>query len=196
MLAFSIYFTSCQKEESSYTEVTGIVFQQGTNNTKTVANALVEFQWRIPKTYGAEVYYLDSARTDKNGSFTVNADAPDANLHVFASGQPYYPGGELTMDANVKRGRSQTLNLDLIPYAWLRMHITKTGQYHNLGIGSPLGSTRTYSITTDTTIISSPVLGNSEVELVLFKYKNGLQERERITAQTIGHDTVDVYLSF
>jgi hypothetical protein len=196
ILALLILVISCKKEESSYTEVSGIVYEQGTNNTKTVANALVELQWRIPKTYGAEVYHLDSTRTDENGRFTLSADAPDANLHVFASGHHYYPGGELTMDANVKRGRSQTLNLDLIPYAWLRMHITKTGLYHNLGIGSTLGSTRTYSITTDTTIISNPVLGNTELELDLFKYKNGLQEREQITLQTIGHDTVDVAIEF
>tara|TARA_R110001592_G_scaffold268269_1_gene534472 strand:- start:1924 stop:2535 length:612 start_codon:yes stop_codon:yes gene_type:complete len=196
ILALFIIFFSCKKEEPSYTEVSGVVYEQGTINTKTVANALVEFQWRIPKTYGAEVYHLDSVRTDANGHYTISADAPDANLHVFASGHHYYPGGELTMVANVNRGRSQALNLDLIPYAWLRMHITKTGQYHNLGIGAPIGSTQAYSITTDTTIISSPVLGNTEVELTLFKYKNGLQEREQIIVQTIGHDTVDVAIEF
>lgn len=125
-IALLTLLASCQKEESSFTQISGVVYDKGKPN-QTVANALVEFQWRIPKTYGAEVYHLDSTRTDKNGNFTISADAPDANLHVFASGHHHFPGGELTMDANVKRGRSQSLNLDLIPYAWLRMHITKTG---------------------------------------------------------------------
>ncbi|MCR9154206.1 MAG: hypothetical protein NXI09_08855 [Bacteroidetes bacterium] len=200
-LAFSTLFLllfACSKQEDAFTEVYGTVYQAGTSHSKVVPNALVEFQWRIPKTYGAETYFIDSVRADANGRFSISAEVPDQNLHVFASAFHHYGGGELTMRSNVRRGINQKVNLDLIPYAWIRMHISSTGSYNRMSINSIVGSSRHYQFRagSDTSLISAPVLGNRAVEINMFKYKWDLQETEQVWVQTIGHDTVDVYLSF
>lgn len=195
ILSLILLFTGCSKDEA-FTEITGTVYQSGTNKSTVVPNALVQFQWRIPKTFGAEIYHLDSVRTDANGSYEFGLDAPEENLHVFASGVQYFPGGALTMKANVIRGMRQTKDLEIVPYAWIKMNITKTGQHNNMSINSIAGLGGGYQVISDTLIISNPVYGNTEVEINMFKYRNGLQETEQVLVQTIALDTVTVNLSF
>ena len=195
ILSLIFLFTGCSKDES-FTEITGTVYQYGTNKSSVVRDALVQFQWRIPKTFGAEVYHLDSVRTDANGAYEFALDAPEENLHVFASEGQHFPGGALTMRANVVRGTRQTKDLEIVPYAWIKMNITKTGQYDNMLINPILGSSEVYQIISDTTIISAPVLGNSEVQINMFKYKNGPPDKEQVLVQTKGLDTVSVNISF
>tara|TARA_R110002050_G_scaffold91753_1_gene192425 strand:+ start:466 stop:1080 length:615 start_codon:yes stop_codon:yes gene_type:complete len=197
ILALFIIFFSCKKEEPSYTEVSGSVYEQGTNNTKTVANALVELQWRIPKTYGAEVYHLDSVRTDENGRFKLSADAPSKNLYVFASAYRHFPGGELTMRPNVKRGQNQKVNIELTPYSWIKMNIVNTLGNDRIGINRILGGGVDNFFSSKDTTFYSIALGNSSIYISCFRYKTpNLRESTQYAVNTIGQDTVEVYIEF
>jgi len=121
------------------------------------------------------------------------------------NGEEYYviadaPGYFITEETevirpNVKRGQKQTVNLDLIPYAWVRMNIRKTGAYDYMNIGPATGSTKTFSVFSDTTLITK-ALGNTEVGIMLFKYLNDNQTRRLLRVNTIGHDTVDISIDF
>ena len=196
ILALVILVISCKKEESSYTELSGIVYEQGTNNTKTVANALVELQWRIPSTYGAETFFLDSVRTDENGRFKLSADAPSENLYVFASAYRHFPGGELTMRPNVKRGQNQKVNIELTPYSWIKMNIRKTLGNDYIGI-SPLpgGGVDSHIITKDEIIISR-AYGNRVIQIPCFLFLNDSMQPIQYYCNTKGQDTVEVNIEF
>jgi len=198
LLAMFLLFitTACNKEEESFTEISGVVYERGHPSAKPVPNALVYFEWRIKGTYGADVHFIDTVRTNNQGQYTLAAETPNKDLHVYATAFNHYPGGELTMMPNVKRGQKQTVNLDLIPFAWVRMNIRKTGAHDYLIIGPPAGSTKSLFAFSDTSLIAGPVLGNTEVELNLFKYLNEARHHSETFVQTIGHDTVDVSIDF
>lgn len=192
---FALLF-SCEKEESSYTEVSGVVYEQGTNNKKTVANALVEFQWRVPGTYGAETFFLDSVRTDENGRFNLSADTPSENLHVFASADRYFPGGELTMMPNVHRGKKQSLDVQITPFSWVKINVQKKLGYDYIGI-SPLpgGGVDSHIITKDEIIISR-AYGNRRIQIPCFLFLNDSMNPVQYYCNTIGQDTVDISIEF
>tara|TARA_R110001592_G_scaffold243783_1_gene505015 strand:- start:260666 stop:261274 length:609 start_codon:yes stop_codon:yes gene_type:complete len=195
ILALLILVISCEKEESSYTEVSGVVYEQGTNNTKTVANALVELQWRIPSTYGAETFFLDSVRTDENGRFKLSADTPSENLYVFASAYRHFPGGKLTMMPNVKRGQNQKVDIELTPYSWIKLNIHKSLGNDYIRINSiPGGNYGYFSSSND--VYYSTALGNRTIEISCFRIKDGIQSTAQYYVNTIGQDTVEVTIEF
>jgi hypothetical protein len=195
-LVFSlILFITCKKEEQSFTEVSGTVYDRGTNRTITAANAQVFFEWRLPWTYGAEKFHLDSTLTDAQGRYSVSAETPDEDLHVYGTSHQHYPGGDLGMMPNVQRGRKQTLNLDLIPFAWVRMNITKTGLFDFVNFGPATGSTRTFTAYSDTVLIAK-AFGNIDASIMAFRYHNNVVNLKNYRTQTIGRDTVDIYVEF
>jgi hypothetical protein len=196
LLVFSlILFISCKKEEQSFTEVSGTVYDRGTNRTITAANAQVFFEWRLPWTYGAEKFHLDSTLTDAQGRYSVSAETPDEDLHVYANGRQHFPEGALSNGPNVQRGRRQTRNLEIIPFAWIRMNITKTGLFDFVNFNPATGSTRTFTAYSDTVLITK-AFGNIDASIMAFRYHNNVVNSKKYRAQTIGHDTVDIYIEF
>ena len=193
----AVLTTACEKENKSFTQISGVVYERGHPNAKPIANALVHFEWRIKGTYGAEVHFIDTVRTNNQGQYTLAAETSNKDLHVYATAVNHYPGGELTMMPNVKRGKKQTVNLDLIPYAWVRMNIKKTGAYDRMGINTLAGGNRNFLAYSDTIIISR-CLGNEQVTIPTFKYFSFDDPPHTVqyTIQTIGHDTVDISIDF
>ena len=190
-----ILFISCKKEEQSFTEVNGTVYDKGTNKSIIAANAKVFFEWRKPWTYGAEKFHLDSTLTDAQGRYNVSAETPDKYLYVYANGRQHFPEGALSMGPNVQRGRKQTKNLEIIPFAWVRMNITKTGAFDYMRINPLARSSRAFLVFSDTVLIAkSP--GNLELGVYTFKFLNGQQNNFPYSVQTIGHDTVDISIEF
>jgi hypothetical protein len=195
-LVFSlILFISCKKEEQSFTEVSGTVYEKGTNKSITAANAKVFFEWRKPLTYAARTYHLDSTLTDAQGRYSVSAETPNEDLHVYANGRQHFPEGALSNGPNVQRGRRQTRNLEIIPFAWIRMNITKTGLFDFVDFNPATGSTRTFTAYSDTVLITK-AFGNIDASIMAFRYHNNVENRKNYRAQTIGHDTVDIYIEF
>jgi hypothetical protein len=190
-----ILFISCKKEEQSFTEVSGTVYDKGTNKSIIAANAQVFFEWRLPWTYGAEKFHLDSTLTDAQGRYSVSAETPDEDLHVYANGRQHFPEGALSIGPNVQRGRRQTRNLEIIPFAWIRMNITKTGLFDYVDFGPATGSTRTFTAYSDTVLIAK-AFGNIDASIMAFRYHNNVGNRKNYRIQTIGHDTVDIYVEF
>jgi hypothetical protein len=190
-----ILFFSCKKEEQSFTEVSGTVYDKGTNRTITAANAQVFFEWRKPLTYAARTYHLDSTLTDAQGRYSVSAETPDEYLYVYANGRQHFPEGALSIGPNVQRGRRQTRNLEIIPFAWIRMNITKTGLFDFVDFGPATGSTRTFTAYSDTVLIAK-AYGNVNASIMAFRYHNNVENRKNYRTQTIGRDTVDIYIEF
>jgi hypothetical protein len=190
-----ILFISCKKEEQSFTEVSGTVYDKGTNKSIIAANAKVFFEWRKPLTYAARTYHLDSTLTDAQGRYSVSAETPDEYLYVYANGRQHFPEGALSIGPNVQRGRRQTRNLEIIPHAWIRMNITKTGLFDFVNIGPATGSTRTLTAYSDTVLITK-AYGNIDASIMAFRYQNNVVNTKNYRAQTIGHDTVDIYIEF
>ena len=190
-----ILFISCKKEEQSFTEVSGTVYDQGTNQSIIAANALVFFEWRKPLTYGARTHYIDTTRTDAQGRYSFGVETPNEDLHVYGTSHQHYPGGDLGMMPNIQRGRQQILNLELIPFAWIRMNITKTGLFDFVDFGPATGSTRTFTAYSDTVLIAK-AFGNIDASIMAFRYHNNVENRKNYRAQTIGRDTVDIYIEF
>ncbi len=195
-LVFSlILFISCKKEEQSFTEVNGTVYDKGTNKSIIAANAKVFFEWRKPLTYAARTYHLDSTLTDAQGRYSVSAETPNEDLHVYANGRQHFPEGALSNGPNVQRGRRQTRNLEIIPHAWIRMNITKTGLFDFVDFNPATGSTRTFTAYSDTVLITK-AYGNINASIMAFRYQNNVVNSKKYRAQTIGHDTVDIYVEF
>ena len=190
-----ILFISCKKEEQSFTEVSGTVYDKGTNKSIIAANAQVFFEWRVPWTYGAEKFHLDSTLTDAQGRYSFGVETPNEDLHVYGTSHQHYPGGDLGMMPNVQRGRKQILNLELIPFAWIRMNITKTGLFDFVDFGPPTGSTQTFTAYSDTVLIAK-AFGNIDASIMAFRYHNNVGNRKNYRAQTIGHDTVNIFIEF
>jgi hypothetical protein len=190
-----ILFISCKKEEQSFTEVSGTVYDKGTNKSIIAANAKVFFEWRKPLTYAARTYHLDSTLTDAQGRYSVSAETPNEDLHVYANGRQHFPEGALSNGPNVQRGRRQTRNLEIIPFAWIRMNITKTGLFDYVDFGPATGSTRTFTAYSDTVLIAK-AFGNIDASIMAFRYHNNVGNRKNYRIQTIGHDTVDIYVEF
>jgi hypothetical protein len=116
-------------------------------------------------------------------------------LHVYANGRQHFPEGALSIGPNVQRGRKQTRNLEIIPFAWIRMNITKTGLFDFVDFGPATGSTRTFTAYSDTVLIAK-AYGNVNASIMAFRYHNNVENRKNYRAQTIGRDTVDIYVEF
>ena len=189
---------ACSRSDISFTEIEGKVYEIGTNSP--IANAHVRFEWWDPAVYGETKHHVDSGRSDPLGNYKLSGNVPEDQEYYVIAKAPQYFLTEHTevMKTNVRRGVNQTVHLDLIPYAWIRMHISSTGGFNRMSINPIDGASEGHQFRagSDTSLISAPVLGNRAVEINMFKYKWGLQETEQVWVQTIGHDTVDVYLSF
>ena len=190
-----IVSTACQKEEKSFTQISGVVYDKNSNPRLPVANAQVFFEWREPLTYGAFTHHIDSTRSDAQGRYSIAAETPNENLHIYANGPAHFPEGALTMGANVQRGKKQTINLGIIPHAWVRMNIRKTGRYDYMNINPIQGSVRDYTVYSDTLIITRGY-GNTEITIPTFKYKGGTRDLKQYYIQTNGCDTVDITIDF
>jgi hypothetical protein len=195
LVLWLILFISCKKEEQSFTEVNGTIYDKGTNKSIIAANAKVFFEWRKPLTYAARTYHLDSTLTDAQGRYSVSAETPDEYLYVYANGRQHFPEGALSIGPNVQRGRRQTRNLEIIPFAWIRMNITKTGLFDFVNFGPATGTTRTFTAYSDTVLIAK-AYGNVNASIMAFRYHNNVVNSKKYRAQTIGHDTVDIYVEF
>jgi len=95
----------------------------------------------------------------------------------------------------VQRGRKQTKNLEIIPFAWVRINIKNTGAFDHMRINTLPGGRLPFLIFSDTVLISR-AFGNTEVMVPTFKFLNGQQNNFPYSVQTIGHDTVDISIEF
>lgn len=199
-LFFGILVGACRKETSSFTEVSGTVYEYGTKDP--IPYAKVRFEWWDPAVFGEERYHVDSTTANAQGYYELAGDIPELQEYYVIPEAPSYYERERTPDfgVNVKRGQKQIVNLNLIPYAWVRMHVTKTGKYVNLSINPPVGHPHYsgYFFYSDSILISKRVWGNWDVKFSLFKAQNASDppDREQVIVPTIGHDTVDAYFSY
>ena len=99
------------------------------------------------------------------------------------------------MMSNVQRGTKQLLNLPITPFSWIQMEVTKTGTFDFMNINSPTGALRGFQVNSDTTLYAR-VLGNREIGVYTFKYKNFEPTLFNYSIQTIGEDTVVLNISF
>tara|TARA_R110000868_G_scaffold214643_2_gene464739 strand:+ start:1479 stop:2087 length:609 start_codon:yes stop_codon:yes gene_type:complete len=195
LLAFSIYLTSCQKEESSYTEVSGIVFTKGTSDP--IANALVSLEWWDPAVFGETRYYVDSTRTNSAGEFTVSGDLPEyQEYYVIAHADKHFETEtSQRLKPNISRGKKQNLSLPLTPYSWIKMNIRKTLGNDYLRINSIHGGNYGY-FSSSNDVFYSTALGNRTIEISCFRIKDGIQSTAQYYVYTIGQDTVEVNIEF
>jgi hypothetical protein len=197
LLAFGLLAltTACDKEEESFTQISGVVYDKNSNPRLPVANAQVFFEYRKPWTFGAEIFHIDSTRTDANGRYSIAAETPNENLHIYATSPNHYSGGDLGMRPNVQRGKNQTMNLAIIPHAWVRMNIRRTGQFDWMGVNRLVGGEKSFQIYSDTVLVSR-AWGNEEVNISVFKFNNNTQNNFSYYVSTIGRDTVDISIDF
>jgi len=197
LLAFSIYLTSCQKEESSYTEVSGIVFTKGTSDP--IANALVSLEWWDPAVFGETRYYVDSTRTNSAGEFTVSGDLPQyQEYYVIAHADKHFETEFAQgLKPNISRGKKQNLSLPLVPFSWVKMNIRKTLGNDYIRINNlPGGGVSSFFSSSDKAIYSRS-FGNNQIGINCFRYKNNeLIEHIEYSVQTIGRDTVEITIEF
>jgi hypothetical protein len=196
LLAFSIYLTSCQKEESSYTEVSGIVFTKGTSDP--IANALVSLEWWDPAVFGETRYYVDSTRTNSAGEFTVSGDLPEyQEYYVIAHADKHFETEtSQRLKPNISRGKKQNISLPLIPYSWIKMNIRKTLGNDYIGISPLPGGGVDSHIITKYEIIISRAYGNRVIQIPCFLFLNDSMQPIQYYCNTKGQDTVEVNIEF
>ena len=197
LFALFVLFYSCEKEESSYTEVSGVVYTKGTSDP--IANALVSLEWWDPAVFGETRYYVDSTRTNSAGEFKVAGDLPQyQEYYVIAHADKHFETEfSQGLKPNISRGKKQNLSLSLIPYGWVKMNIRKTIGNDYLRINRiPGGSINSFFTSSDDTIYSR-ILGNQQVKIDCFRYKN-TNHREHLEyfINTLAMDTVEITIEF
>ncbi|GEM_PF-3419605 len=194
----AVLTTACEKENKSFTQISGQVYEY--NNGAPVPFAKVRFEWWNPATFGETRHFVDSTTADAQGNYSLAGDVPNGEEYYVIADAPGYFITEQTevIRPNVKRGKKQTVNLDLIPYAWVRMNIKKTGLYNTLEINPPPGSNSVRGfVAWSDTILHTRVLGNRNIELIVFKnHSFGNYDIVKYPLQSIGHDTVDISIDF
>ncbi len=199
-----IGMASCRKEVKGPTVVYGKVLEQGTNNP--VPNALVKLVYITYHSFNAEETFLDSVHTDSNGYYEMEVDFKmDNDLMVFAKAENYFnhedhPGHVSVPLNNVSRATTQMKNINIIPYAYCRL-IGDIPQNDYIITVNPLpghdfnDGWEYYVFNNQST--HSRTLGNVEVKAFYFKDVNGISVAHKDTLiYPIGHDTIDVVLSF
>ena len=195
---------ACRKEVKGPTIIYGKVLEQGTQ--KPVPNALVKLVYITYYSFNAMETFLDSVRTDSSGYYEIEVDYKlDKDLMIFAKAENYFnhedhPGHVSVPLNNVSRNITQLKNINIIPYGYCRL-IGDIPQNDYVIAISPLPGYNyldgfEYWVNNNNYVFSR-VLGNMDVRMFYFKVISGVSvEHKEDTIYPIGHDTIDVVLSF
>ena len=188
-------FSACKKEVETRTQVSGIITQN--NSDVPVQGALVTLAWMETFTFNRLYHTIDSAYTDQQGHYSITTDVhTDQRLLVYAEAEQHYTNLSRGLQSNASRGRSQIVDIPLIPYAWVRVHFVPTEGHDYVLVNRPNGGNQEYQIWTDTVIVSQ-IYGNQEVDIPCFFIKNGVQvKNQQFPVMTIAPDTVDMEIPF
>lgn len=188
---------SCNKKQETHTVVTGKVTERNTDTP--VAGALIKLVSLTKYTYNTVESIEDTARTDENGNYTIEAEVHTENeLMLYATDEDqYYPNDETDLlKANVQRGKNQNLDFSIVPFGWVRIHAIKDQGNDGMHINRLIGAQENHYFSSTGKFLTQ-TYGNSEVKIYFFIDKGGQQVDQGVQlVTTIGHDTVDIDIHF
>lgn len=117
---------SCERERGTYTKIKGTVREY--NSDKIVENALVKLVFLQYRKFTVIEHIMDTVRTDHNGnySFEINTEADDHELLVYAETEQHFSHNATSdvpePETHALRGVNQHIDLEVIPFAWLKIN--------------------------------------------------------------------------
>ncbi len=188
-----IALSSCEKEKEAETKVHGQILEKGSG--KPIAGATVQLIENDYYTYNIDETIVQETVTRADGRYAFEFEADrDEDFKVAADAPLYYtnnPDGNL--GRTVDNGKTQTQNVELVPYAWLKIKfINESGaDFINM---NPLegelriaGATSGYQINVAEATIVAQAMGNEENEIDYFVYPGGQHTEVHFFASA--HDT-------
>ncbi len=189
-------FNSCKKEKENegQTKVHGQILEKGSG--KPIAGATVQLIENDYYTYNIEETIVQETLTDADGRYAFEFEADrDEDFKVAAYAPLYYtnnPDGNL--GRTVDNGKTQTQNVELVPYAWLKVRFINQTNADGVDVnpfaGESIigGATSGYQIynNPDATIIGL-VYGNQDNNINYFPQPGGQPHQSTVYASA--HDT-------
>lgn len=195
-------FSSCTKERGTFTQVKGKVLEHGSDIP--VENALVKFVRLNRYPLNTIETILDTCRTSLEGEyhFDVHTDADDFDLLVYAETEQHFNHNMTSSVSrpkhNVKRGINQFVEINIIPFAWVRVKAVKTIGNDYAWINRVIGSKSVFGFEiTEGIEKTRRTLGNSEVSINSFLMRNNLQNGTKsYQIQSTAGDTTEIIIYY
>ena len=200
-----LFFASCNKEQSTQTTVSGVVkarngeaiipfaevYLMRETITRSVAQTILDTT--IADAQGRYKFDFDYGEGPNSGGFRLEAKAPLYYTFQAKGGTPGDPRNYLAV------GKTQTQNVELWPYAWLKMRFINQSGAYSVTTNSLFGTNSGFGLflSQDETV-TSICLGNAANRLVYFVTQQRLGPSigyER-TVFCQGHDTAYIEITY
>ena len=202
LLPILLICCACTKERGTFTQVRGKVLEYGSGIP--VENALVKFVKLKHYPLNIIETILDTIRTSSNGDyrFELNTDADDFELLVYAESKEHFNHNQSSAVSrpkqNVKRGINQLVDIDIIPYAWVKVKAANSLGNDYAWINRVIGSKSISGFEIWEGIVKiRRTFGNSEISVNSFLRKGNVRTGTKsYKIQTIARDTTEVIIHY
>jgi len=168
----------CSKRKYE-TSVFGYVVEK--NGSRKLAGAKVYLVEDHQGTYSQTQTYHDSTVSGPDGSYSFNFNYGDGEYRVVAEAENYYPT-PLTDKTNrdlLKLGQSQSYNIELWAYAWLKLRFINKSGADFVNVNRTYGGSDFHIDDPDVTVVGL-VKGNDTTRLTYFVYPGGQPNNDYI----------------
>lgn len=196
-IALSI--SSCKKDESGPTKVSGRVLFENNINNHTIGVSKVYLHQLDPSCFGCGAGIIDTfySTTDGSYNFTFNADK-DYGYSVSASNNSCF---ENHNPISVNKGKKNNIDITLSPIAHLRLHIKNKypeneADYINVSNTYFNGGVYVFWGTNVDTSVIDIINGNRSNNVIWFTEKNGVKKNLTSTIYCPAFDTTEYTIEY
>ena len=193
---------SCERERGTYTKIKGTVREY--NSDKIVENALVKLVFLQYLKFTVIEHIIDTVRSDHNGnySFEINTEADDNELLVYAETEQHFSHNATSdvpePETHALRGVNQHIDLEVIPFAWLKINAVNSLGNDFAWVNRIEGSNSSYGFHIREGVQKiRRTLGNSDITIYCFLHKGeDLTGINSYTVQTNARDTSEITIHY
>jgi len=189
LVLLAVFLTACDKKKKYETFVSGYVVEKyGTRKLAGVKVYLVE---EHHGTYAVNQTYHDSTISGPDGSYSFQFNLGEGEFRVIAEAENYFPIKTPLNNRDLyllKLGQSQTYNVELWAYAWLKVRFINQSGADGVTVNRLIGEHTGYQIfgVSDASV-TGLVRGNEEAEIDYFIFPGNIHHEEHVYC--LGLDT-------
>ena len=167
-----VIVAGCNKKKKYETSVSGYVVEK--NGSRKLAGAKVYLVEDHHSTYNVSQTYHDSTKSGSDGYYSFTFNHGDGDFRVIAEASNYYPivfEVDRSKRGLLELGESQTYNVELWPYAWLKIRFLNQSGADGVTVNSLYGELYGYEIfnEVDVTVVGLGI-GNQNNTIAYWVY--------------------------
>ena len=188
-----IILSSCGEKKKYRTTISGLVIEK--NGSRIVGGSTVYLIENEYHPYNTAETILDSVKTGPSGMYFFDFNHGEGYYKVAAYAENYYTNNTNgNLRENIITGETQSLNIELWPYAWLKVRFVNSGSYLGVDVNPYYGEIFGFQIRSPDSTVIGLTKGNTITDINYFTIPGSEHNRKSINCP--GLDTTYLEITY